>query len=175
MFLKKLYYYSKPAFFGFIGFLAVFAFLNYKWGMVAAPIYQFGMYSEPMNRRDTQTVYQIYINKKPVKLAQFTFTERDILLISLENYQKSFQVNESVYLTMNRILSKAGVGKLMKREVYVKDTAHTQFNDWYKKLLQEKMGYPVTSALVTRSLYSYERTGFKQISQPENIFSFGTQ
>ena len=175
MFLKDLYNYSKPAFYGFIGFLMAFIFLNYKWGMVAAPVFQFGMYSKPVSIKDTQTVYKVYLNEKPADLSKFGFTERDILLVSLENYQKSFPINESVYLTMNRILSAAGANGLMKREVYVKDANYTEFNYWYKKLLQEIAGYPVNSAVVTRSVYVSDSAGFKQISLPENIFPFGTQ
>lgn len=170
MFLKKLYHYSKPAFFGLIGFLVLFTFLNYKWGIVAAPIYQYGMYSKLMHSKDTQIVYRIYINNKPFNLTELSFTERDILLISPENYQKSLRVNEEVYLTMNRIFSMAGASGIMKRE----DPHVSQFNEWYKNLLEKKIGYPVKTAVVTRSSYIYQDSGMIQISKPENIFSFGT-
>ncbi len=174
MFIKDLYNYSKPAFYGFFGFLIVFIYLNYKQGIVAAPLFQFGMYSKPVSIKDTQSVYKIYLNGKLDDLSQYSFAERDILLVTPENYHKSFAINESVFQSMHRIFSAAGPNAFIKRSAYVYDENYAEFNDWYKLLLQKIAGYRVNEAVVTRSRYISDNTGLKQISAPENIFPFGT-
>lgn len=175
MFLKDLFNYSKPAFFWFIIFLVSFAFLNFKWGLVAAPIYQYGMYSQRMFLRDTQTVYKIYINNKELALSKYTFTERDKLLGSLVNYKRSHEANELVYVNIKNVLSKAYVGKLMDRKTYVKDTINDKFTIWYNELLQQKVKESIKKVVVSRSYYTYTLNGIQQISPPENIYSFGTE
>ncbi len=52
MFLKKLWYYNKALFSFVTAFIIAMAIIMYKWGIVATPVLQFGMYSSKFYTSD---------------------------------------------------------------------------------------------------------------------------
>jgi hypothetical protein len=147
MFIAQLYKYSKTTCLAFIAFILLFIFVNYKWGAVATPIYQYGMFSSKFYMKDTQAVFKIYTNDKLLDITAYHFTERDMLTVSLENYMKEAKVNRSIYNTINKI---PVLTKLMKPEFYTNNISDTIFTAWYKGLLQQVTGKSVDKLEIYR-------------------------
>jgi hypothetical protein len=93
MFLKQLYNYSKVLFFALIFFIMLFVYINYKWGVTATPIHQFGMFSSVMKKTDTQNIYHIYADDRLVDMSKIYFSKRDLLLNSIAFYKIQQQYN----------------------------------------------------------------------------------
>jgi hypothetical protein len=169
MFIKKLYRHSKMGCFVFVAFTMAFIFINYKWGVVATPVFQYGMFSTSFYLKDTQTAYRIYVNDQEIDLTKYAFAKRDMLLVLLENYEKEKIVNTEVFLTMRQLLKKTGVGYLMKQAYYSNNINDTTFTVWHKKLLEKMLGYPVVNAAVFRQKVILKNSVVQPVSSPEKI------
>lgn len=167
MFIKKLYHHSKPLFFIIVSFLLVFAFLNIKWGAVATPAYQYGMFSGIMHRSDTQRLYQVFVNDQPFDISPWSFAERDILLVSLKKYKSEKEANSAVFNTMKRLLAPVGIGKSMREDVYTNRITSSVYTNWLKYLLQKMSGNKVTKVTVYSCLYKWSAGNIQPISSPE--------
>jgi|SRR5690606_26552904 len=124
MFLRDLYRHSRLLFLLFAGFLFSFIFLNIKWGIVATPVYQYGMFSKPFYLSDTFDVFEFYIEDEQIFLNDLHFTERDLLLVSLERFKRVKEGNRQVFETISRFIP---------LPVSTKNIPGTdQFNEWYR-------------------------------------------
>lgn len=166
MFVARLYKYSKTACIAFLTFILLFIFINYKWGAVATPIYQYGMFSTKFYMKDTQVVFKIYTNDKLLDITAYHFAERDMLLVSLENYMKQANVNTSIYNTMNKI---PVLNKLMKPQRYTNNISDTIFTAWYKGLLQQVTGKPVDKLEIYRQKVVWYNGNLNEVTAPQKI------
>lgn len=166
MFLKQLYTYSKTAFLAFAAFILIYFFVNYKWGAVATPIYQFGMFSTKFYLKDTQSVFKIYVNDKVLDITAYHFAERDMLIVSLENYMKQEGVNKNIYTTMVKI---PGFNRLMKPEYYSNNISDIFFTAWYKHLLQQITGKPVEKLEIYRQKVLWYNNRLNESTIPQKL------
>ena len=166
MFLKELWRYHKLGFALLVLFLGLMAFLNYKHGAVATPIFQYGMYSGRIYIQDTQKVYQLKVNNQLLNLSKYSFSEIDIIQGSLINYKKQEVNNDAVFLTMKSIMSKIGVGHFMHQSSYSNNITNTAFTLWYKNIVQKIIGYPVYSLEVYEQKYIWQTDSLKPASSP---------
>src|SRR4051812_15803220 len=118
MFLKKLYKFSKTWFILFLTFILFFIYINYKWGMVATPVFQFGMFSSTFKTTDTQIVFKIYVNNEPLNISKLSFIKRDLLLTSLQNYQQQQEHNAKLYEQVNTATTRLGIAALARADKF---------------------------------------------------------
>lgn len=104
MFLVQLYRYHKLLFVLFVGWLVAFVFLNVKWGMVASPVYQYGMFSRPMDISEPRPAYRIMINNERLNPVEYSFAQRDILYVSLDKYRWQSAQNAKVFQALKKFL-----------------------------------------------------------------------
>ncbi|MFM7672067.1 MAG: hypothetical protein ACKO6Q_05670 [Bacteroidota bacterium] len=104
MFLHRLYKYNRWAGLACSFLLIGFIYLNYKWGLVATPLNQFGMYSGPVSIQGSRTVFQLLDKNGNDLMGKLTFYKRDQVTFYLSNlnYQKS---NAHVLAVFDPILS----------------------------------------------------------------------
>ena len=171
MFLKELFLFSRMLFISFLSFIVLFIFLNIKWGVVAFPINEYGMYSGKLYISDTQQVYQIYANDKLVDFATLSMSQRDKLQYSLDFYKNEKINNVSVYLTIKRILNKFLIGKLMKEENYLNHTDTTKFYNWFSDQLGNITGIRVSRLAIYSCNYCWRGDMFQPVSEPIKIIS----
>lgn len=167
MFFTKLYNHSKALFLIVVLFLIAFVFLNIKWGAVASPIYQYGMFSGKVRMSDTQKVYRIYVNDRLLNLTQYSVSDRDKLLSFLDQYKYEKQKNAATFTTMRRLLLHTGIGNIMHEKIYTNNISDVQFTVWYKSMLQQIVGYRVTKLAVYTQLFKWESVTLKPIGSPE--------
>ena len=153
MFIVKLYDYSKVSCCMLIVFILSFAVVNYKWGVVAIPVLQYGMYSSVFYTKDTQKVTQIYINDKVLNYADYSVAETDIMTICLDMFISQEKNNDMTYTTMKRILNKAGIGEWMKKQAYTNNITDEYFATWYKELLERITGEKIDKLEVYNQKY----------------------
>ena len=68
--------------------------------------------------KDTQTVFMVEANNKLINSAEISLTERDVLQVFLENYEKQRPVNEAAYNTMKRYIGYTGLAGYMGYDKY---------------------------------------------------------
>ena len=169
MFLFKLYNYSKLLFIVLILLLLAFVFINVKWGAVATPIYQYGMFSGPMHVKDTQTVIHFFINDKIVDISKYPFAERDLLLVSFNRYTDQEQKNTSVYGTMKTLLSPLGIDHLIKRPDYTNQLTDDAFREWYRTLLEGVVKYPVKKYSIYTQRFIWHDSLLRPINEIQKV------
>ena len=175
MFLKYLYANSKTRFVLFMIITASFIFLNIKWGAVATPLYQYGMFSGRMYPADTQKIYHIYVNDKLVDLNTITQAKKDLLFITLEKFEKEKEINDLVFISMQKIFSYAGVGSFMKENNYKNNIPDQLFAHYYQKLLQDVLDYHIVKTSIYSQLYRWHSGKFLPASSPEKLPFFVTE
>ena len=169
MFLKELWHFNTKLFIAFVLFVFAIIIINYKWGAVATPIYQYGMFSSKFFITDTQTIYTIYVNDKPLDITKYAFAKRDMLLVSLQNYSKQKNTNEAVYVAMKQIPEKIGLNNLTQSSTYFNNTTNLAFTKWYKQLLQKIIGYPVKQLEVYQQKVQWQNNVLQFAASPQKL------
>ena len=162
MFIKKLYQHSKLLFIAFMGFVTAFMVINYKWGIVATPFLQYGMYSKPVHIKDTLELYVLKVNNTDINWGGLSFSDKDKLQLFLKRYAIQQLVNEEVYTTMGRYLPVTAGN-------YHNKLSDTIFTSWYKQLVAQIIKAPVVSLAVYRQRLQWEPSGFKNIDSTAKI------
>jgi len=166
MFLKELWQHNKKATIFFLLFIASWIYINYKKGAVAAPMFQYGMYAGKFYSTDTQHVIKVYVNDQPLDVTQYSMVDRDMMQISAQDYLRSDTVNKVIYAVMKRILSKVALGKLMHEEDYTNQITDKKLTEWYVKILEKIIGYPVKKLELYDQEYVLQNGRLKPISAP---------
>lgn len=166
MFIKKLYQYNKTACCLFITFIAAFAFINYKWGITAAPILQFGMFSSPMYLKDTQTVYVVVADGKTIDCSRLSLTSRDIVQLYPADFLRSKSVNAAVFNTMQPYIGFTG---LMQLDKYNPKLTDSSFTNWYKQKLQAILKKQVDALQVFKQNFLWQGNMLQPIGSPYKL------
>jgi hypothetical protein len=171
MYLKKLYRFNKPGFCIFLLLLLAFLAINYKQGAVATPIYMYGMYGAPRYSTDTQKVYQLSVDGRQLDMNTIPFAQRDLLLLSPDNYKRQKTINPAVLFSMKKIFGFTG---LMKEGLFLNHNSDEQFNQWYLHTINKVLGLNVRHALLTSRYFTWSKQGFQPVSDPLNELSIVT-
>lgn len=166
MFIKKLYQFNKAACYLFIAFITAFAFINYKWGITAAPILQYGMFSSPMYLKDTQTVYVVVADGETIDCSGLSLTNRDILQLYPANYLDSKSINTAVFNTMQPYIGFTGLMQLDKYNPKVTDSS---FTNWYKQKVQAILKKRVDSLQVFKQDFVWQGNTLQPIGSPYKL------
>ncbi len=170
MLLKELWKHNKFSFFLLTMFLTAMLFINYKRGLVITPMLQYGMFSEKFQLEDTITTYQIIVDNKQIDLSNYSFTERDLIITPIEDYQKQKKTNPAIYTTMKPFFNKVGLGNFMEEVKYSNQITEIDFNNWYKNKLQMLILTPINNLEIQTCRYVWENNAVKQLSKEKTIF-----
>jgi hypothetical protein len=169
MFFKKLYQHSKLLFLIFVSFLFAFVFLNYKWGVVATPVYQYGMYSGPMYLRDTLHLMQVNINGKKLNMGKYTFASKDKMLVMPDKYLKSLHQNKAIQQSLQRIFTPLGMWSLFNSDKFVQQVQPQIFMQWYRNQLQRFIHEEINSIEILQQDYLRQATHLVPLATPQKI------
>ena len=169
MFLKKLYHFNKSTFFLLILLFTIYGYINYKWGVTATPVYQYGMFSNKMYLKDTQTIYKIFVDDKYLDISKYSFEKRDMILISLQNYSKQQVVNNAVVNTLKIIPQKTGFSGLIKPVLYQNNITDAIFTRWYKQFLERITGEKIRSIAVYQQKTIWVNNKVTAITTPQKL------
>ncbi len=162
MFIPRLFKHSKIAAVCFVSFIALFLYINYKWGVVASPIYQLGMFSGVAHIADTQTVYSIFSDNKPVVLNKQPFVYNDMVLVSLSRYESHEQHNRNVMEVFNKFTSRL-LNQPLAAEVFTNNLNDQDVHLWFKQIMQ---GYGMPNNKI--SVYSHRYIWKNKVLMPVN-------
>lgn len=175
MFIKKLYQYNKALCVFFVSGALLFLFINFKWGVVATPMLQFGMYSSIFHVKDTQVVYKVEVNDNIIRNADVSLTNRDVLQVFPDYYEKQASVNEATYATIKKYISYTGLAGFMKKSNYQNDINDSMFVHWYKTKVESITGNPVHSLKLTRQNFVWNGDSLEPIGTASKLLEIGTQ
>lgn len=105
----------------------------YKWGAVATPIYQYGMFCEKFYMSDTQKVFQLYIDDKIISYKNYNQHDMDIVQEVIQNYINQKKSNPEIYTTLNRFYSKIGITSFINKKNYLNTISDEAFINWFAK------------------------------------------
>ena len=151
------------------GYFLLFIFLNKKQGITAMPVSLYGMFSAKQNITDTQSVYEFYINKEKINLSDYSFTERDIMLTSLNDYLYEKETNEAVYKSVNGVLNKVKINLPNEDGKYYNKINDTQFTNWYKATLQQIIKKEIDNIEIYSQKYIWVNGGLVKIDSAQKI------
>ena len=144
MFLVRLYKFNRLAGIVSIFLLLGFLYLNYKWGLVAAPLFQYGMYSQPVPIEGERTIYRILNAEGIDQMPRLHYSERDQLAHYL-NGMSNLTNNEHVRSVFMPVLSRLQVAnppsKFGVRDSLLEVTGKwlgNRVNNWIQGNKQEK-------------------------------------
>jgi len=174
MFIKNLFKFNRLYSIVFAGFVLLFVFLNLKKGLIATPIYQFGMYRGIMHKTDTLYVLHIYLNNKKLDVSKYDFPIRDILVCSVLNYQKSSHINVEIYQTFESIFNRIGYSNISNESFFTNNINDTQFLKWYKTYLEKIVIYPISKIEIFSQKYVWKCNTIESILTEKKIFKLDT-
>ena len=157
IFIKKIFVYNKAMAVVFAVFIFLFVFIGYKWGVVATPLLQYGMYSSISNFSDTQTVYLVEADNRLINNSEISVTDLDVLQIYIENYEKQDKINKSVYETMKNYINYTGLSYFMTYNKYSNQLADSVFANWYKTKVEKITGRSVNNLKVWRQQFVWKQ------------------
>ncbi len=155
MFLKQLFIYNKYLFAFLATFMVATILVFYKWGAVASPVYQYGMFSENYYTSDTQTVYQIYSNNQPINYTTYNQNALDKVQQNIANYLNQSKNNQAIYSTFKGILTPIYIGKLMTEQNYTNHISDKQFVNWLLKQLPNSTSLNNSNIKISQQSYVY--------------------
>lgn len=139
MFLVQLYRRYTFLFILFVCWLGAFVFLNLKWGLVASPVYQYGMFSKPMHIREARPAYRIVVNGVQLNPAHYSFAQRDILYVSLDKFQWQQEQNRKVFHALGKFLPVSKNNHSFFNHALTDET----FAHWYRQRVSEITGVSI--------------------------------
>ena len=149
-----------------MAFIAAFTFINYKWGITATPILQYGMFSSPMYLKDTQTVYVVVADGETIDCSGLSLTNRDILQLYPANYLDSKSINTAVFNTMQPYIGFTG---LMQLDKYNPKLTDSSFTNWYKQKVQAILKKRVDSLQVFKQDFVWQGNTLQLIGSPYKL------
>ncbi|HRD57838.1 MAG TPA: hypothetical protein PK504_07295 [Ferruginibacter sp.] len=164
MFLKQLYQYNKYWVAVFLCFLFFFFYINYKWGVVATPVYQYGMFSGKYRIKDTVTIYKIILDDKELKPAKIHFTTKDMLFTMLEKYENYKASPMQVYKTMQAVVSKFGLSNVVSADKYKQNLRDSLFTKW----LLEYFKSGASKVQIIHQKYLWQQNNLKAVLPEQN-------
>lgn len=173
MFLVKLYKFNKVLFGLFSVFILVFIVINYKWGTVATPVLQYGMYSSVFSMKDTQTVYLVKADGQSINNAGISLTNRDILQIYPDTYARQAQVNKDVYAIMERYFGYAGLSSLMHYDRFHNTISDNLFISWYKTQAEKITGKKINNLVIYQQHFTWQGSRLQPIDTAIKLYSLG--
>ncbi len=165
MFISRLFRHSKIAAICFVSVIVAFLYINYKWGVVASPLYQLGMFSRPVHTSDTLIVYTIHVDDKPLLLNELPFVHNDMLLVSLSRLEDHREHNLNVMGVFNKFSLKM-LKKPLSHETFTNKITDAQATDWFKNLLKSYQ-VQVSKLSVTSNRYVWINQQLTAIGSPE--------
>lgn len=130
----------------FVAYLLAFTFINYKWGMVATPVLQYGMYSGKHLLSDTISVYRVVVNGRAIEPAQLSAGQNDFMQTYLGLYPLYKENNLAINATFRNAFSFLHAGA-MPSEKIVTDKI---FANWFKQKMQTIVAEPINSLQATQ-------------------------
>ena len=135
MFLKALFKFNKIYFLVSLLLLAAFLFINYKWGMVAAPISHYGMYSGVYKTQTPKTIYTHIVNGETINSQNITIIQNDFLQSFPAYYENERDINRAVFKTMLPYMNRLGLAHEKDSAKFLNHYSKEKFKTWYEQKL----------------------------------------
>jgi hypothetical protein len=169
MFLKKLYRHNKIFFFVAVGFLSGYIYLNYKWGITATPINQYGMFSGKYFIKDSLLVYSVKANNKMINFADLSLIQRDLLQSYPDYYEMEKHNNEAIFNTISNYFNYLGIPAGKQQYKFTNQCSAVLFSKWYQSKIENIIKKPITSLNVYKQYFVWENQKLQPIDTPVKL------
>ena|SRR5579872_6405527 len=143
-----------------IGLFVLQVIVDLAHSVTAFPFIHYGMFSESFSRPDTLTVYEITADGHPLRAADFSIYQWDLVqnaLISLDRQVKTRDFafdKEKISAGMDRI-GMGGLYRLVEPNLDNPANTATRFPEWYRGWLSGLVGHTIHILRVDKASYHY--------------------
>lgn len=169
MFLKKLYRYNKLLALMVAGFLLGYIYVNYKWGMTATPVQQYGMFSGKYFIKDSLLLYTVKANDKIINSAALSLIERDLVQSYPDYFEKQQHTNEAIFNTVNIYFNYLGISAAKNKYKFINNTSDAVFSNWYRSKMEDIINEPIRSLEVYKQNVVWDNKKLQLIDTPVKI------
>jgi hypothetical protein len=170
MYFIKLYQQNKFLFITVVVFLSAYLFLNFKWGVIATPVQQYGMFSGKFMIEDPLPVYWVKANGKMINHAQLSPIERDLLQAFPEYYQTEKSNNEAVYNSVRKfIFPGVPFNENSHKDKFFNRVNDTIFSNWYRAQVSKIINERVDSLEVYQQFFRWKDHRLHPIDTPAKL------
>ncbi len=155
MYLLRLYQHSKVLFAAIVLLATAQLFINYKHGVVLSPFYHFGMYSATMPVENRYEIWNVEVDGKILKGADYSTQQWDEILLPLQYYAGINASNSLFTIDAQRLLAHLHINA--NETCFLQPCNGKQFQQWYKKYLQNILGTNVRSVAVYRKVFVFNQ------------------
>ena len=143
-------------FFCFTVFVLLFLVINYKWGVVATPVLQYGMYSGKYHLADSITFYQLTVNGKSLDAYLLPQGENDKLQSYLNQYAVYKENNKVTYHIMSTYFGRLGLISFATQHKYNIEVPVPEHYNWLKNKIEQAVDEPVHEFTAARQLFTWK-------------------
>ena len=169
MFLKALIKFNKIYFLVSLILLLAFLFINYKWGMVAAPISHYGMYSGVYKTTTPITIYKHTVNGKVINFQNLSIIQNDFLQSFPAYYENEADINHAIFSNMIAYLSRLYLAQQNDSAKFLNRFSKEQFKSWYQYKLGEIVKSSIDSFSLMRQDYIWNGTKLAPVGTATKI------
>ncbi len=170
MFLKKLYIHNKVLFFSVTAFLVAYLYLNYKWGIIATPVQQYGMFSGRHNLQDSLPVFTIRANGKIINNAGLSPIERDLLQSFPVYYMEQQKTNDATFYALKKYLFFKSIFSESRHQYkFYNEINDSVFTEWYTTKVGGIIHEKLTSIEVYQQIFTWKNNQLIPIDTPAKM------
>ena len=141
-------------FLGFVLFIVVQLFLNFKQGMVATPFMHFGMYSGPFKVQPEISVTEVIVDGEKLSAADFSATQWDKIILPIELYCSQHKRGKTFYREdIKRLLARFNIPS--SESSFYNELSNADFLSAYKKVLSSVIDRDINDLDILVSKYRY--------------------
>ena len=153
MYLRQLQTHSRLLSALVIVFICGQLFVILIWGIVVTPFYNYGMFSEVIDVKNSYQIFEVEVNGKRLRGQDFSPQEWDKIMLPLQFYSGIKQSNELYKTDIKRLLDKMHLSASDAN--FLLSCNYQQFENWYRNYLQDVTNQKTESFTVNYRSYEY--------------------
>jgi hypothetical protein len=143
-----------------IGLFVLQVIFDLVHSVTAFPFIHYGMFSESFSRPDTLTVYEITADGHPLRAADFSIYQWDLVQNALISLEKQVKTHDFAFdkEKMSEGMSRVGMGgiyRLVEPNLGNAPGTADRFPRWYQGWLSGLVGHPIRTLRVDKVWYRY--------------------
>jgi len=128
--------------------------------VTAFPFVHYGMFSESFAAPDSLLQYEVVVDGRPLKAADFRIYRWDMIQQPLTAFDKQTRTGDFAFDKQKFRAAFPGIYSLVAANLDNSPDLPASFPDWYRNYLGRLIGQPIHSLQVNKSWYRHPPSGF---------------
>jgi hypothetical protein len=140
----------------FIGFICLQIGVDLAHSVSFFPFVHYGMFSQPISRQDSVETFEVTVDGKRLKPADFLIYQWDMVMTPLQAAEQQVHTDDYAFdkQKLREGLHRVGLGAVYKVVAPNLNNAG-QFPEWYRSYLSGLVGHPIQRLEVEKTWYQW--------------------